>query len=440
MMNKLKIERRTSNTSNTLINNNRAEITDVLIAGAGISGLVAGLCLHRAGFSVRIHERAQKLEETGFGVNLQPYCVKLLYELGLESEMNEAGICNNKAVFYSSHGQFVYQDPRGLDAGYKWPMYSLHRGRFQQLLLRHVHEEMGAEVVRLGQKLVTFRLQPHHVEVDFMNSITGDIDTERAKVLLAADGINSTVRKILYPDEGPPLWQGITMWRGVTRMDKLYLDGRTMIFAGNPDDRQLIVYPVSEQLVNWAFTVRIQEPGVRPAPVATDWHHLGHIEDVLPLLWDIKLDFLDIDNLVNSSIIVNQFHVTDRNPLPRWTYDRVTLIGDAAHPMSPYGGNGASQAIIDARDLLLAFRTHGITPTGLEKYDQLRRTVSQSYILAAREFGPEKILKIVAERSPFGFQNLSEVISSEEIDETFSVYRKQVNWNAEKLNQEPALF
>ncbi|CAF3217799.1 unnamed protein product [Rotaria sp. Silwood2] len=440
MMNGLEIERQTLSTSNALINNNHGEITDILIAGAGISGLVTAICLHRAGFSVRIHERAQKLEEAGFGVNLQPYCVKLLYELGLESEMNEAGIRNNKAVFYSHNGQPVYQDQRGLDAGYKWPMYSMHRGRFQQLLLRHVQEEMGPDTVRLGQKLVTFRLQPHHVEVDFMNLSTGDLNTERAKVLLAADGINSTVRKILYPDEGPPLWQGITMWRGVTRMDKLYLDGRTMIFAGNPDDRALIVYPVSEELVNWAFTVRIQEPGVRPAPVATDWHHRGHIEDVLPLLSDMKLDFLDIPNLIRSSIIVNQFHVTDRNPLPRWTYGRATLIGDAAHPMYPHGGNGCSQAILDARGIVLAFRTHGITPEGLETYDRLRRTASQDVVLAAREFGPDKILKIVAERSPFGFQNLSEIISSEELENMLSVYRKQVHWNVEKLNQEPPLF
>ncbi|CAF1091215.1 unnamed protein product [Rotaria sordida] len=415
-------------------------MTDILIAGAGISGLVTALCLHRAGFSVRIHERAQKLEEAGFGLNLQPYCVKLLYELGLESEMNEVGIRNNKAVLYSRHGQFIHQDPRGLDAGYKWPMYSMHRGRFQQLLLRHVREEIGAEVVRLGQKLVSFRSQPHYVEVDFVNSITGEFNTERAKVLLGADGINSTVRKILYPDEGPPLWQGITMWRGVTRMDKLYLDGRTMIFVGNPDDRNLIVYPVSEELVNWAFTVRIEEPGIRPAPMTTDWHHLGHIEDVLPLLSDMKLDFLDIPNLISSSIIVNQFHLTDRDPLPRWTYDRVTLIGDAAHPMYPHGGNGCSQAILDARDLVLAFRAHGITPAGLEIYDQLRRPVLKDSILAAREFGPDKILKIIDERAPFGFQNLSEVISSEELDKIFSVYRKQVNWNVEKLNQELPLF
>jgi 2-polyprenyl-6-methoxyphenol hydroxylase-like FAD-dependent oxidoreductase len=174
-----------------------SDMVDVLIAGAGIGGLVAALCLHRAGYSVRVHERMSVLDPIGFGLNLQPFCVKLLYELGLEREMDEVNIRSAKALFYSRHGQLIYQEVRGMDAGYSWPTYSMHRGNFQQLLLRHVRDEIGETSVSLNQKLVAFRSYSDYVEVDFVNASTGDLNTERAKVLVGADGINSTVRKIL---------------------------------------------------------------------------------------------------------------------------------------------------------------------------------------------------------------------------------------------------
>jgi 2-polyprenyl-6-methoxyphenol hydroxylase-like FAD-dependent oxidoreductase len=154
----------------------------------------------------------------------------------------------------------------------------------------------------------------------------------------------------------------------------------------------------------------------------------------------MKLDFLDIHDLIRSSIIVNEFPSTDRDPLPRWTFDRVTLLGDAAHPMYPNGGNGASQAILDARGLVLSFREHGVTPEGLNAYDDLRRTATHSFILSGREYGPEKILKIVDERSPSGFQELSDVISPSELQAMFSDYKRLTGWNAQQLNKEIPLF
>jgi 5-methylphenazine-1-carboxylate 1-monooxygenase len=212
-----------------------ADMIDVLIAGAGIGGLVSALCLHRAGYSVRVFERLSALEPIGFGLNLQPFAVKVLYELGLEREMDEVGIPTNKTLFYSRQGQLIYEELKGMDAGYKWPTYSVHRGDFQQLLLRRLREEVGERSVRLNQNLVGFRSHADYIEADFANSSTGELSTESAKVLLGADGIESTVRKILYPDEGRPLWRGITIYRGVTETEQLYLNGRTMILIGNPN-------------------------------------------------------------------------------------------------------------------------------------------------------------------------------------------------------------
>jgi 2-polyprenyl-6-methoxyphenol hydroxylase-like FAD-dependent oxidoreductase len=417
-----------------------SDLVDVLIAGGGIGGLVTALCLHRAGFSVRVHERLEILEPIGFGIVLQPFCVKLLNELGLKSELDEIGIRIIKSVYYSQQGQVIYQEARGIDAGYKWPSYSMHRGNFQQLLLRHVYDEVGETSVRLGQKLVAFRSYSEYVEVDFVNSTTGDLNTERAKVLVGADGINSSVRKILYPDEGGPLWRGLKLSRGVTQTDKLYLDGRTMVYMGNPNDAELVVYPVNKNLVNWVFVLRISDPDLKVSPLTPDWNNVGHKEDILSLISKMKLDFLDIDHLVQSSMIINEYPMTDRDPLSRWTHDRVTLLGDAAHPMQPNGGNGASQAILDARGLVLSFRQNGVTPQGLQTYDDLRRSSSNTVVLAARQYGPERILKIVDERAPNGFHNLSDVISSEELEGIMSNFKQVTSSNVEKLNQEPPLF
>jgi 2-polyprenyl-6-methoxyphenol hydroxylase-like FAD-dependent oxidoreductase len=430
----------TNNGVNNESNKESLNMVDVLIAGAGIGGLVTALCLHRAGYSVRIREQAQLLEPAGFGVNLQPYCVKLLHELGLEREMDEIGIRTRTVGFYSRNGQFIFQESRGLDAGYNWPMYSMHRGHFQELLLRHVRDEIGETSIQLSQKLVAFRSHSDHVEVDFLHPVTGHVTTELAKVLIGADGINSTIRKVLWPDEGPPLWEGLTMWRGVTPMDKIYLDGRTMICMGNPTDRYLITYPVNNSHVNWALVVRVEDSAARTSSVTPDWNHLGRVEDVLPFLSDMKLDFLDIHHLISSSIIVNQFPVSDRDSLPQWTHDRVTLLGDAAHPMYPNGGNGASQAILDARGLVLSFREHGVTPKGLQAYDDLRRSASHAVALSARQFGPDKILQIVDERSPSVFQNLSDVIAPSELEAVLSNYRQMAGWNAQQLNEETSLF
>ena len=420
--------------------NTSPALVDVLIAGAGIGGLVAALCLHRAGYSVRVHERLTKLEPIGYGLNLQPFSVKVLHELGLDDAMKEVGVSSTAMLFYSHHGQLIHNEAIGLATGCRWSSYSIHRGNFQQLLLRRVQEEIGETAVRLGHKLVAFRTHADYVEVGFVDSSTGRMSSERAKVLVGADGINSTVRRILYPDEGDPLWRGIVLHRGVTRTNETYLDGRTMVLMGNPDNVEFIMYPVSANLLNWACYQRVGDSHVRAPPVALNWNSLGCVDDVLPLISHMKLDFVDIHHVVQSALIINKFPITDREPLSRWTYGRVTLLGDAAHPMYPNGGNGASQAIIDARELVACFRQHGVTLEGLQAYEDLRRTVTNKIVVASRQFGLAEILKIVDERGPNGFNKLSDVISTTELENVLFNFKQMTGLNIENLNHEPSLY
>ncbi len=226
----------------------------------------------------------------------------------------------------------------------------------------------------------------------------------------------------------------------MTQTDKLYLDGRTMILMGNPNDVELFIYPVDKNLINWACCVRVGDPDMQASPVTSDWNNVGRIEDSLPLISHMKLDFLDIHHLIESSMIVNQFPMADRDTLPRWTHDRVTLLGDAAHPMYPNGGNGASQTILDVRGLILSFRQHGVTPQGLQAYDDLRRPAANTVVLSARKYGPEEILKIVDERFPSGFHKLSDVISTTELEAMMSNFKQLTGLNVQKLNEEPPLF
>lgn len=415
---------------------------DVLVVGAGLGGLSAALSLHAAGIGVRVVDAARQLTALGVGINILPHATRELVELGLAGELAATGIPTGELIYSDRFGSRICAEPRGLAAGYRWPQYSISRGELQMLLLRAVGERLGAGSVRTGLVMERFELDGDSVSVELRDRHTGRLVVEGADVLIGADGINSAVRAQLHPGEGPPLWNGIHLWRGLTD-GAPFLDGRTMIISGsNPT---VVAYPVSRaaeqcgrSVVNWGVAARLAD-GSHPTGTALgDWHQLGGLDDVLPHVADRCFDWLDVPALLRASARIWEYPMVDRDPLPHWGTGRVTLLGDAAHPMYPFGSNGGTQAIIDGRVLAWELARADDPVAGLAAYEHARREPMNALVLANRRGGPERVVQLVEQRAPHGFTRIEDVISREELHTIALQYRRTAGFDAEALNAAPS--
>ncbi|GAA2434305.1 flavin-dependent oxidoreductase [Streptomyces mauvecolor] len=353
----------------------------VLIAGAGIGGLTAALSLHAAGVDAVVMESAREIRPLGVGINLLPHAVRELTELGLGEHLAETGVATSENVYSDAKGHQLFAEPRGLAQGYRWPQYSVHRGELQLLLLAAVRERLGTDAVRTGMRLVDFAEEADEVRVRLLHRASGAVEGCGAAALIGADGLHSAVRARLHPDGGPLLWSGVRMWRGVTRAEP-FLSGRSMVIV-REGDVELVAYPIGRGRINWVAQVRVAEPG--PLAEGADWNSAGRLADVLPYFEDWSLGWLDVPGLLANSPGILEYPMVDREPLPSWGRGRVTLLGDAAHPMYPVGANGASQSIVDARVLAHELAAAGDVPTGLSRYESLRREATAAVVLANRE-------------------------------------------------------
>ena len=407
----------------------------VLIAGGGIGGMSLALSLVDAGIrDVEIFEAAPAVQELGVGINVLPHATRELTELGLLDALAATGIPTAELVYYSKHGQRIWGEPRGVAAGYHWPQFSIHRGELLGLLHRAVVQRLGADRVHTGQSLATFEQSA--------GSVIAHLASRRAEgdVLIGADGIHSIVRKAFHPDEGPPKWNGITMWRGVTETQP-FLSGRTMVFVGH-FARRMVIYPISRRheregraLLNWV--AECKTGGNQPMPVQ-DWEHRSTPDDAVTPFATYRFDFLDVPAMIRGAQAVYRYPMVDRDPLPTWSFGRVTLLGDAAHPMYPVGSNGASQAILDARILARELATQPSVGAAIAAYDSIRRPATGAIVLANRGVGPEKCMELVEERAPEGFTNLNDVISQEELETISRGYKQTAGFDPAVLNARPS--
>lgn len=398
----------------------------VMIIGGGIGGLTAALKLHEAGMAVAVYEAVAEVRPLGVGINVQSQAVKVLADLGLLDALAAVAIPTAALAFYSRHGQLIWRDPRGLAAGYSHPQFSIHRGELQMLLHDAVKARLGPRAIQTGHRLAAFEERGDRVIAQFVDRDGQPAGAAEADVMIAADGIHSTVRAHYYPHEGAPRWNGVMMWRGVTE-DPPFLDGRTMVQAGH-ERQKFVCYPISKRhleggraLINWIADLKLDG---RDMPRREDWNRAGRLDDFLPQFESWHFGWLDVPAVIRGASAVYEFPMVDRDPLERWSFGRVTLLGDAAHPMYPIGSNGATQAVLDAERIAECLREGSDVPAALMRYEADRRPKAAAIVRMNRERGIDQILEIVESRAPDGFERLEDVLPQAELDAIVDRYRQ----------------
>lgn len=398
---------------------------DIAIAGAGIGGLAAALSLHAAGFrQVRVYEAARELREVGVGLNLPPHAVRELCELGLGQALQAHGVLTLALDYRDPQGQLIWTEPRGEPAGYRWPQYSIHRGTLQNMLVRAVHERLGTDAIVRGARITQVANLPNG-RVSFRADGQAP---QQADVFIAADGIRSRARDSLRGAVTPLASNGWTMYRGTARAEP-FLGGHTMVITGD-EHRRIVVYPIGQGLQNWLL-VHPREAGAQVE--LGNWNLTQDPVQLSKLVNDWRFDWLDIPALVAASPTAWEYPMADIDPLPQWTSGHCTLLGDAAHAMYPFGSNGASQAIIDARVLAYALATEASIPDALHWYEAQRRAATAQVQLANRRQAGD----VMARVSQLARQ-AAVADAAQELKQVEQKYKQLAGFDVDTLNQRPS--
>lgn len=406
----------------------------IVIAGGGIGGLTTAMALHARGIEVLVVESVTELQPLGVGINLLPHAMAQLDRLDLLPTVVPLGVQTSELCFFNRHGQLIWREPRGLAAGYPVPQLSVHRGHLHMALYHEACARLGAHRILTGHALRSFHDDGRRVQLTLERRSDGATVTEHGDVLVGADGIHSTVRRHFHPDEGLPHWSGNVLWRATTRA-RSFLTGSSMFMAGHLPHK-FVAYPITEpdadglQTINWVAELDRRHIGLADRE---DWNRRGDLDDFLPRFTDWVWDWLDVAALIRGADATYEFPMVDRDPLDRWSIGRVTLLGDAAHPMYPIGSNGASQAIIDALTLADTLAPAGGGPSSggaadvesaLRAYDDTRGPPTAAIVLANRSHGPEVMLDLAEARAPDGFDDVTTVFAPGEREEISARYKQ----------------
>ena len=407
---------------------------EVIIVGAGIGGLTLGLALHEAKIPCRIFESAAEIKAVGVGINLLPHATRELAALGLEQALANVAIATTDATFFNRFGQLIYQEPLGRAAGYDNPQFSIHRGDLQRVLLDAFIARAGRDQLLTNRHCVGVEQDEAGVAVTFSDGGTGR-STVRGSVAIGCDGINSVIRKQFFPEEGEPRYSGVNMWRGVTRW-KPMLSGASMVRAGWLAHGKMVIYPIRPadadglQLVNWV--AELETPDYRKR----DWNRAGSLDNFIGAFADWHFEWLDVPAFIRAADSVLEFPMVDQDPLPRWSFGRVTLLGDAAHPMVPRGSNGAGQAILDARALTASLTGNANAVEALAVYEQQRLEATTRIVLTNRTNPPDAILREVFQRTgDQPFSAIEDVISREELVGLSEGYKQIAGYSKDALRR-----
>ena len=411
----------------------------VLIAGGGIGGLTLALMLHERGIKSIVFEQASQIREVGVGINVLPHAIKELAGLGLLPTLDSVGVRTKDLIYINRLGQTVWSERRGLDAGFDFPQFSIHRGQLQKLIHDAVLARLGPGAVRTGLRLGGFVQDEGGITAHFTDSRLGLAgETMRGEVLIGCDGIHSVVRRHFYPKEGPPSWQGALLWRGATEWPT-FLSGRSMYIGGGMGAK-LALYPIGPgslpetRLTNWAIVSRVADGALTPPPVDS-WSRVGRMDEVAPYSRRFTVPGVDVAALVRSTSVCFEYPMCDRDPLARWSFGRVSLLGDAAHPMYPVGSNGAAQAILDARCLADWLKRAEHPMQALAAYEDERLAKTSEIVRLNRKGGPERVIDEVEKRAPAGFDHIDRVLSHAEREAIVKGYAGKAGFSVQQVNR-----
>ncbi|MFY0635392.1 MAG: flavin-dependent oxidoreductase [Vannielia sp.] len=407
----------------------------VLIAGGGIGGLAMALTLHQIGVPCTVFESSRELKPLGVGINLQPNAVRELFDLGIGPEaLDTIGLPAREWALVGLNGNDVYAEPRGLDAGYNWPQYAVHRGELHMLLARTFTERAGADALRLGCRVTGYSKTGAGVTAHIEHTDNTTSETT-GTLLIGADGIHSAIRAQMHPEQPPIHWGGALMWRGTT-LARPIRTGSSFIGLGTHRQR-MVIYPISHPdpetglaLINWIAEVTFDEAEARKS----GWFRPAPISDFIHMFEDWRYDWLDVPALISGAGEAFENPMIDRDPVQTWADGPVVLMGDAAHAMYPTGSNGASQAVVDAREIGAAMLEHGVTPAALAAFDDKLCGPISEVILRNRGAGPFGLLNMVNDRCGGEFDDIDAVIPPAERAEFMARYQSAAGFARDALN------
>lgn len=415
-----------------------ADTRPVLIAGGGIGGLATALTLHQIGVPCRVYEAVPELKPLGVGINLQPNGVRELYDLGIGAQaLDGIGIDTREWALVGRNGAQIYAEPRGTEAGYAWPQYSVHRGKLQMLLYDAVVDRLGAEAVVTGARVTGYEATGGGVRVTLARP-DGTVFQDEARLLIGADGIHSAVRAQMHPGQPPINWGGAIMWRGTTRARPIRT-GASFVGLGGSRHR-LVFYPISQPdgdglaEINWIAEVTVDNAD---GWTSGDWNRKVSPQDVAAHFEGWSFDWIDVPALIAGAGDVWEYPMIDRDPVATWVDGPVALLGDAAHAMYPTGSNGATQAIVDARVLGACLVDHGVGEAALAAYDARLCAPISEVVLRNRGAGPFGLLSLVEDRCGGTFDDIDTVVPAAERAQFMATYKSAAGFAMDALNARP---
>ncbi len=395
----------------------------ISIIGGGIAGLSFALGLQQKGIDCEVFEGVPEVKEIGVGITLLPHAMKELAAVGVQAQIEALGIENLESVFYTRHGQYVNREARGRHAGYALPEIGIHRGKLHRILFDEAVRRLGADRVHTGHRCSGFTQDDTGVTLNF-DLADGSRRQVRSELVVACDGVNSTVRKQMHPHD-KVCFGGINTWRGVS-IHKPILTGKSYLRIGTVEHGKMVIYPIQDnvdgqgnQLVNWVAELQ------RPDAAMNDWNKPGDVQVCADIYKDWKFPFLDVPAMILNSEKVLEYPMVDKDALPFWTQGRVTLMGDAAHPMYPRGSNGSAQALIDARTLADCLVQNESPLQALQQYESMRLPTTAKVVQTNRTVPPDFIIMKADELSHGQpFKHIDDLISQEELRQISENYKQ----------------